>query len=58
MTTARIDACYAMLERQQDQLQLVDEPCRTVIIVRAAFGVIGNGGFQYFFEANFPGDPE
>lgn len=54
----KVDACYALLEQQGKQLQLVSEPCRTVIIVDTAFGIIGNGGFQYFFEANFPDDPE
>ena len=28
-----------------------------VVIVYSAWGLIENGGFQYFFESNFPGDP-
>ena len=54
----KVWACYAVLEQQRGQLSLVSEPCRTVIIVDTAFGIIGNGGFQYFFEANFPDAPE
>jgi len=53
-----LPACYALLERQDNQLELVNEPCRTAIIVDTALGIVGNGGFQYFFEANFPDDPD
>jgi len=28
-----------------------------VVIVYSAWGLIENGGFQYLFESNFPGDP-
>ena len=28
-----------------------------VVIVYSAWGIIENGGFEYFFESNFPGDP-
>jgi hypothetical protein len=29
-----------------------------VVLVVHAHGIIGNGGFQYLFEGDFPGDPE
>lgn len=32
-------------------------PLRVVAIVYSAQGIIGNGGLQYFFEADFPGKP-
>jgi len=34
----------------------VPEPARTLIAVYTAQGVIGNGGFAYFFESDFLGD--
>ncbi|VXC69142.1 hypothetical protein MASSI9I_90328 [Massilia sp. 9I] len=55
---AALLACYAMLKQPGERLQSVSEPCRTAIIVDTALGIIGNGGFQYFFEANFPDDPD
>ena len=30
---------------------------RTVLLVHTAQGIIDNGGLQYFFESNFPGEP-
>jgi hypothetical protein len=30
---------------------------RTVVLVPAAQGIIDNGGLQYFFESDFPGQP-
>ena len=40
--------------RTIDQLPL---PVRTVVLVHAAQGMIDNGGLQYFFESDFPGQP-
>lgn len=34
----------------------VPEPARTLIAVYTAQGVIGSGGFAYFFESDFLGD--
>lgn len=31
---------------------------QTVLWVYHAYGILGNGGFQYLFEGDFPGDPE
>ena len=33
-------------------------PVRTLALVHAAQGVIDNGGLQYFFESDFPGEPD
>ena len=30
---------------------------RTVVVCESAQGIIGNGGFRYFFENDFPGKP-
>jgi hypothetical protein len=32
-------------------------PIRTVVMVHAAQGIIDNGGLHYFFESDFPGQP-
>ena len=55
--THRVSACHDQLELVNNQLGLLSEPCRTVIIVSTAVGIIGNGGFQYFFEMNFDDEP-
>lgn len=54
--SSSVSACYEALDRVQ-RIESLDQPCRTAVIVDSAFGIIGNGGFQYFFESNFPGDP-
>lgn len=33
-------------------------PHQTVLLVYHSHGILGNGGFQYLFEGDFPGDPE
>lgn len=56
--TGGCTACFAILEKAGGRLELVDEPCRSVIVVVTAWGVIGNGGVEYLFEVNFQGEPE
>lgn len=34
------------------------EPHRTVLLVYHVHGIIGNGGFQYLFEGDLPGDAD
>ena len=34
----------------------IPEPARTLIAVYTTQGIIGNGGFAYFFESDFEGD--
>lgn len=36
----------------------IPKPQQAVVFVYHADGIIGNGGFQYLFEGDFPGDPE
>ena len=53
-----IDHAYAQLESAGgDPLQLPD-PARTVVLVSTAQALIENGGFEYFFENDFPGTPD
>ena len=54
--SVNIDACFEVLDKVR-RVEFLDQPCRTVVIVYSAWGIIGNGGFQYFFENNFEGDP-
>lgn len=54
----RMAPCYAALEKSGNRIELVDEPCRTAIIVETAMAIVVNGGFPYFFEVNFVNDPE
>ncbi|MEO1529086.1 MAG: DUF4375 domain-containing protein [Planctomycetota bacterium] len=35
----------------------IPQPQQTVMLVLHSHGIIGNGGFQYLFEGDFPGDP-
>lgn len=53
-----LSTCYQALDEANNQLGLLSEPCRTVVVVDTAAGIIGNGGLAYFFELNFPGDPD
>jgi hypothetical protein len=46
----------AEVERVGD-LDKLAAPVRTVVLVHAAQGIIDNGGLQYFFESDFPGQP-
>lgn len=51
-----IDACFEAFADLQ-HLNLLAPQCRDVVIVYSAWGIIENGGFEYFFEADFPGNP-
>lgn len=42
-----IDSCFREFE-QMKQLALLDQPCRTVVTVYSAWGVIENGGAAVF----------
>ncbi len=43
---------------KEPNLSRMPEPHRTVLLAYHVHGIIGNGGFQYLFEADLPGDPE
>jgi hypothetical protein len=49
---------FALSRAQEiEDVTSLPEPVRIVVLVHAAQGVIDNGGFQYFFESDFPGKP-
>jgi hypothetical protein len=51
-----IDTCFEAFADLQ-QVDLLPPQCRDVVLVYSAWGIIENGGFEYFFEADFPGNP-
>lgn len=54
--SSSIATCFEALDKVQQGGNL-DQSCRKVVMVYSAWGIIENGGLQYFFESNFPGDP-
>jgi hypothetical protein len=52
-----VDFSRDSLHGVRGRMDRLSEPVRIVLIVHAAQGLIDNGGFQYFFEADFPGTP-
>lgn len=51
--------CDRILKQHGEDLQLnqIPKPQQAVLAVVHSHGIIGNGGFQYLFEGDFPGDP-
>lgn len=49
-----------ILKHHGDDLDVskIPKPQQTVMLVYHAHGILGNGGFHYLFEGDFPGDPE
>lgn len=52
------DTFSAVLKHYGDSFDpsKVPAPHRTVACIMQAHGIIGNGGFRYLFEGDFPGD--
>ena len=48
---------FKRLEDARGDLASLPEPSRIVAIIYSAKGVIDNGGFEYFFESDWPGRP-
>ncbi len=51
------DAAFAALGQAGGDPTSLSDPYRTIVLIYTAQGVIDNGGFQYFFESDFPGIP-
>lgn len=45
------------LERIGGDLLKLPVPLQTVVLIYPAQGMVDNGGFRYFFENDFPGNP-
>ena len=54
---AALDSAFRQVQRSNGDLLALPAAVRTLLLVHAAQGVIDNGGFQYFFESDFPGTP-
>jgi hypothetical protein len=48
---------FARLEGVGGDMGQLPEPLQTVVIVQTAQGIIDNGGLEYFYESDFPGNP-
>lgn len=51
------DYAFAQLEAANGDLTALPVPLQSLVLVYSAQGVIDNGGFQYFFESDWPGSP-
>ncbi len=38
---------------KDNEFESIPEPARTLVCIYSAHGIIGNGGFRFFFENNF-----
>jgi hypothetical protein len=51
------ERAVALLHAQEGNILALPEVAQTVLFVHAARGLIENGGLEYFFEDDFPGQP-
>lgn len=51
------DFAKDLLESSGGALELLPPPVRTVFVAGTAQAIIDNGGLEYFFESDFPGQP-
>ncbi len=51
------DEAFRRLEGVGNDLSVLDEPYRTIVIITSAQGRIDNGGLRSFFECDWPGSP-
>ena len=54
---AIIDFCQDRLKSVENDISELTVPEQVVITIYSAQGLIDNGGFQYFFENDFPNKP-
>ena len=52
------DYAFAQLEAANGDLKALPVPLQSLVLVYSAQGVIDNGGFQYFFESDWPSSPD
>lgn len=51
------DYAFRKLEEADGDISKLSIPLQTVVAIYTAQGIIDNGGFQYFFESDFPNNP-
>ncbi|WP_312844488.1 DMP19 family protein [Diaphorobacter nitroreducens] len=47
----------ALVQEAGGDVSRLPEPVQTVVVVDTAQGIIDNGGLEYFYESDFPGNP-
>ena len=52
------DYAFGELEHVNGDISKLSIPLQTIVVVYTAQGIIDNGGFQYFFESDFPNNPD
>lgn len=57
ITDKAYDLAQSMLDETDGDVNNLPEVLQTVILVFIGQGVIDNGGLQYFYENDFPGQP-
>jgi hypothetical protein len=51
------DKVFAALNQVGGDPRALPVPAQTVAVIYSAQGIVDNGGFRYFFEADWPGNP-
>lgn len=51
------DEAFSQLNEVGNDLSLLDEPAKTIVIITSAQGQIDNGGLRSFFACDWPGSP-
>lgn len=52
------DRAFDEFKRVDNDLKKLSVPLQTVVLIYAAQGVIDSGGFEYFFENDWPSQPQ
>lgn len=52
------DVAFAKLKGVGEDAQRLSDPAQTIVVVYAVQGVMDNGGLRYFFENDWPGNPQ
>ena len=53
-----VDFCQRKYKKAGNDISKLSFPEQVVLAIYSAQGVIDNGGFQYFFESDFPNKPD
>ncbi|MCR9297056.1 MAG: hypothetical protein NXI32_30510 [bacterium] len=48
---------FQKLEEVEGNIDMLEEPYKTIAVIYSAQGVIDNGGLVYFFESDWPHNP-
>lgn len=51
------DFAFEQLDKVGGDIEKLPLPLQTVVVIYTSQGIIDNGGFEYFFESDFPNQP-